>query len=403
MDRRSIRLCSAVVFLFAALTGRYALADSPPAPGSVALKTQDPFPAPTGPYAVGRTEFIWTDKSRADPKNPSGYRELAVWVWYPASPKPGAEPAQWMPGKWGDLFWSKAKEVAKHPEMAGKENPIGLIRAHSIADAPLSSEKKTYPVLLFEPGNTHVPLVDAAVTENIASHGYIVVAVTPTYYTTFTVLANGLAVVEQNPLGPDSYPVWMADMVFALNQVEKLNSDANSPFADRLDLGRVGAFGHSFGGAVSMEVLKEEPRVRAAIDLDGVMSQDATAADVSETGVHKPLLIFRHRTSAADGATDQYQRKTLQYGLVMRSGNPGYLLTFDRSVHENFTDLELLGRDLGIATDAPPTGLIDPTRALAIANAYVVAFFDRYLQGKKSPLLDGPSPEYPEVTFETNK
>jgi dienelactone hydrolase len=36
-----------------------------------------------------------------------------------------------------------------------------------------------------------------------------------------------------------------------------------------LDLHKVGAFGHSFGGATALEVAQRESRVRAAIDLDG--------------------------------------------------------------------------------------------------------------------------------------
>src|SRR5262245_29588018 len=62
--------------------------------------TQSPLPAPTGPYAVGRTEFDWVDSSRPDSDSPSEHREIAVWLWYPASPRNPSEAAEWMPGKW---------------------------------------------------------------------------------------------------------------------------------------------------------------------------------------------------------------------------------------------------------------------------------------------------------------
>lgn len=45
-------------------------------------------------------------------------------------------------------------------------------------------------------------------------------------------------------------------------------------------------------------------------------------------------------------------------------------------------------------------GPIDGRRALSVTNAYLLAFFDRYLKGEKEPLLRGPSPAYPEVRFE---
>ena len=38
-------------------------------------------------------------------------------------------------------------------------------------------------------------------------------------------------------------------------------------------------------------------------------------------------------------------------------------------------------------------------RSLDITRAYVRAFFDQHLRGRPQPLLDRPSPSYPEVTF----
>lgn len=32
-------------------------------------------------------------------------------------------------------------------------------------------------------------------------------------------------------------------------------------------------------------------------------------------------------------------------------------------------------------------------------NVYSLAFFDKHLKGLAAPLLDGPSPDYPEVVF----
>ncbi|MFI6742838.1 hypothetical protein ACIBI9_58955 [Nonomuraea sp. NPDC050451] len=42
---------------------------------------------------------------------------------------------------------------------------------------------------------------------------------------------------------------------------------------------------------------------------------------------------------------------------------------------------------------------LSPRRSLEITRAYVCAFFDQHLKGRKQPLLDGPSPTAPEVTF----
>ena len=42
---------------------------------------------------------------------------------------------------------------------------------------------------------------------------------------------------------------------------------------------------------------------------------------------------------------------------------------------------------------------LDPKRAHQVITAYTLAFFDKYLRGQNSDLLNAPSDKYPEVTF----
>jgi hypothetical protein len=76
----------------------------------------------------------------------------------------------------------------------------------------------------------------------------------------------------------------------------------------------------------------------------------------------------------------------------------GYAVQIAGTQHMTFSDLALLTDKFVGPFDPGTIGTIDPVRALAIMNAYTLAFFERYLKGKAEPLLDGPSP-YPEVTF----
>jgi predicted dienelactone hydrolase len=63
------------------------------------------LPAPTGPYAVGRVEYAWTDQARTDPLAPHAgtMRALVVWAWYPAARVPGAQPAPYLPSPWAPV------------------------------------------------------------------------------------------------------------------------------------------------------------------------------------------------------------------------------------------------------------------------------------------------------------
>jgi dienelactone hydrolase len=217
-----------------------------------------------------------------------------------------------------------------------------------------------------------------------------VAGIIPTYFTHYNVFSNGrVSHTFKSAHANASLPFWTGDLVFTLNQLEKLNSDARSLFHERLDFTRIGAFGHSFGGAASVQVAKDDPRVRAALNLDGTL-----VGDVVESGLSKPFLMFDH---PHPGETN-YHRDA----VVFRDAKPAYRLILAGSTHSFSGDFGFLPF---IPTSAKQTGsgTIDPARALTITKAYVEAFFEEYLESRKSPLLNGPSPEYPEITFETNK
>src|SRR6202521_5119006 len=61
------------------------------------------LPAPTGPFAVGRTTYAWSDAGHVDPlaPQPGTKREILPWIWYPAAPpQPSQTIDDYMPGPW---------------------------------------------------------------------------------------------------------------------------------------------------------------------------------------------------------------------------------------------------------------------------------------------------------------
>ena len=68
----------------------------------------------------------------------------------------------------------------------------------------------------------------------------------------------------------------------------------------------------------------------------------------------------------------------------------------DGTSHIHLTDLSLMVRWIPIYGSGTPG-----TRIAEILNRYSLAFFDEALRGRPSSLLDGPTPEFPEVSFQT--
>jgi dienelactone hydrolase len=388
-----------------------------------------PLPALTGPYSVGRTQFDWTDQTRSDTANSGGHREIVAWMWYPASPKAGAKQAQWYPGKWGDHFWSDFAKTYPDAANENKHYDIHAVLAHAYVDAPLRSTPKKFPILLFGPGMGDVPLKYASLIEDLASHGYIVIGLVPTYYSGFSEFSDGRVPEDRDPgqAAPGDHralqqafqtanTLWVGDMAFILSQLETLNAAHANPFGGRLDLKRVGAFGHSFGGSTAIQIAKDDARVRAAIDIDGTLFGDAATG-----GPNKPLLVFNSDHAKMMSLMMGPKPIGSMFDAALENATPGYQIAMAGTAHYFSSDIGMMPfipksvREAAKAWPAPPVsagggnfklggptnllGAIDPARALSITQVYVEAFFDRYLKGKKSVLLNGPTPQYPEITF----
>jgi hypothetical protein len=83
---------------------------------------------------------------------------------------------------------------------------------------------------------------------------------------------------------------------------------------------------------------------------------------------------------------------------VHERARPGYALTIAGSGHISFLDVPFLPIEPGsMMAGGLASVRIEAGRAWRIVCDYVLAFFARHLNGAPAPLLDGPSPDYPEV------
>ncbi|QBD76723.1 alpha/beta hydrolase [Ktedonosporobacter rubrisoli] len=357
------------------------------------------LPTPTGPYAVGRMEYDWTDQSREDSlaPRPGTKRELVVWAWYPAVRPTGAQTAPYLPPKWGDL------NDQQHSAAFGLKivQSYDSIQTHSFAHAQLATNEARYPVLIFEPGMGNIPAQYTTLIEDLASHGYIIFAINPTYSANMIVFPDGRVAEATNAGKPGDndnlevkgnkiVSVWARDVIFTMNQLEHLNATAGNMWSQHLDLTRLGIFGHSFGGATSAQVCHMDTRCKAGIDLDGTL-----LGDVLQTGLTKPFMVIQSEENPCDADCHTFQQGVQAILRTVPAGE-AYHLNIKDTRHFNFSDYAAYFSPLRLLDMLGP---IDGVRGLQITRAYVRAFFDKYLNNTPSPLLQGPTSAYPEVQF----
>jgi predicted dienelactone hydrolase len=319
--------------------------------GAASAAAPAPFtlPQPTGKAPIGRTDIRVVDHSRA--------RELMVHVWYPAAGARGRT----LPYMDSEVAAIYAKEL-KIPNAL-----LAGIRTHAYADANVAGGR--HAVVLLSPGYGEPAAFYTLQAEELASHGYVVVAIDHTGEAPVVFPGGRLS---PPGVGEDAaYPRRMPDGRFVLNRIGGWN--AHGPLARRLDLTRIAMIGHSMGGAASAELMNADPRVKAGADLDG-----GIRASVKTHDLGRPFLIL-----VGDGGL--YHRDPSLPVFAQHQHGPLVVASFPHLEHSGFTDLlglsPQISRRFPAAAPLVPIGKADPVRALDKERTVLVSFLDRYLRG----------------------
>ena len=390
------------------------------APGSAAARPSPALeaPAPGGPHAVGRRLVAWVDSSRREPTDTMRARAFVGWVWYPAA-RTGRTRTHALedalPGAWGDL--RAEASAAKLGEPAARA--LRALAVHATTDAPLARGTGRAPVLVFTPGNGWLPTDYGVLAEELASHGYVVVGVAPTGLADVVRLPDGRLVRKTlgvgAAVGVDQVHAH-GDVLHVLGWLRRVDADASSFLHGRLDLARVGAFGHSLGGTTALVAAARDPLVRAAVNLDG--DAMGVALDARPT---QPLLFVSHEVPpldeappAPDSAWRELTRQGLERSERRRTGE--WERTASRAAHAY--RVRVLGmRHLGFTDAALASALIagperrwmrwgpiDGGRGLRITAELVRHFFDDALGGRPAGAsLRALAGRYPELRLEDER
>jgi predicted dienelactone hydrolase len=368
-------------------------------------RTEISLPAPTGRFAVGRTVFTWVNDAETDELAPSPgtKRQVVAWIWYPAAGTGAAPPAEYLPAEWSAAL-ARSSGVLMNDFLT---RDLALVRTHSTIGPQVSPEESSYPIAIMRAGGGALTATYTTLAEDLASHGYVVVGFDAPYRTTVVVLPNNQVITRLPETDPENMPagqadrlinrllsMWVDDTRFVVSQLQRLNAaDPSGRFTGRLDMERLGMFGHSFGGAQALQFCHEDIRCKAGIDLDG-----APYGSVVQEGLKQPFMfIFSDHSREMSDPANRKIRVELQ-SIYNGLPNGRWLITIRGANHFSFSDQMLLkSRAIIRALGLFGFGGLDGRRGLAISAEYVHTFFDVYLKGAPASLLESLAEKYPEV------
>ncbi|KAI9767076.1 MAG: hypothetical protein M1839_004633 [Geoglossum umbratile] len=337
-----------------------------------------PLPTPPGPHKVGTVSLETVDASRRDPYAPTPQsRRLMLSFFYPTSDdtRPFA-PYHFSPktaAQYDAFDHLPYGTFARYQPQAYDRARVGV--------GPL-------PIILFSPGFGVGREYYTITLENLASEGYFCVAIGHTYDTAIdfpdgeTVWQIGWADTDFELVSS----VRVQDSLFVLEQLAKgaFVGRIAGLEAGTLNLDRVGMFGHSIGGAATLEAMDLDSRVLGGANLDGRFEGDFTT--------DRPFLVL-NGSSIGDpesGADDKEHLKGWRAELEIEG-----------AVHMSFLDDAARFKVLGVLEAEDPKkirfGTVDPLRMMVIVSKYLGAFFDFVLKGGSDQAFRVADPAFLEV------
>ncbi|MFD0713052.1 alpha/beta hydrolase family protein [Paenibacillus sp. GCM10027626] len=369
------------------------------------------FDKPTGPYKVGTVTYNWKDENREETYAPGtgDKRELMIQIWYPADPGAKGKLDPYVSN--ADIFAEGYSMALHRPKLLFTS--IGFVKTNALENVTLSNKEQKYPVLIFSHSLNGVKNQNTFQIEHLVSNGYIVVGIDHTYNSTTSIFPDGRVVhfvpQESNTIDylDQLNEGWVADAKFVLDQVEKLASnDPDHRFTGRMDLDRIGMFGHSFGGATTTQMVMTDSRIKAAINMDGGLYGKLR---IPADGLKKPFLMMSADDTlagtknmsdaniAAQGTTrkelDKFFADTfVRYEHVAAGGN--YWMKINNMKHMGFSDTYLLSplyeRMEGV----------DVKKVHRLINDYSLDFFNHYLKQQPFELLEQNIGDHSDFTLQ---
>jgi dienelactone hydrolase len=389
------------------------------------------LPKPTGTFDVGITYVHFVDESRTDPfiDTSTKNRELMVKIYYPAT-QDDSKP-------FAPYFHNTPALVRLFTTHFGLPDfmfdHLNLVKSHAKEGLLLSDGQQRYPVILFSHGAGTTMEVQTSQGEDLASHGYIVMAIDHPYVSVATVFPDRIvsareATTDFNTADPAEIitQIMADDASFIIDELEKTNLNPDlSMFQGKFDLENIGVIGHSVGGAVAYNLAINDSRVKAAINLDGsvfvapnngveavapflMLANDqyhvqaiqarSVLMQAFETlpAEEQAMMLSMYGSEAVyRAAYDKAQQNMM--GLTEVLERSGGLFTIEGSDHMKFIDIGLF---IGVGSLRELIGIrgtIEPAKCLDITQAVTVAFFDHHLKGASLTSLESLVQRYPEL------
>ncbi|MHB8107702.1 MAG: alpha/beta hydrolase family protein [Candidatus Cryosericum sp.] len=311
--------------------------------------------ATTGEYWIATAAYTYTDANRVETFNDTGAkRKLSVEFWYPEN------------------YGASA---------------IG-----------------TCPLIVFSHGSMGTKSSNLSLYGELASHGYVVVAIDHTYQCLYSTDENGHTTLidmgflkELQAEDPKSdikqsheyYQKWMeirtGDINFVIDYIlaEAKQGDADAVYK-LIDAEKVGMMGHSLGGSAALGIGRMRGDVTAVIALEAPFMCDMTGVKNDEfvwNDETYPIPVLNVYSDASWSHLGNWPQYAENYRLLAGTSATAFNVHISGVGHLTLTDLALTSPFLTRVLNGQKS-TADAQHCLETINKVCLAYFDCFLKGE---------------------
>jgi predicted dienelactone hydrolase len=317
------------------------------------------LPAPTGTHQVETVTYTYTDTSRVETFTNTGeHRKVTVAFWYPA-------------------------------DATGK-----------------------YPLVVFDHGAFGMKGSNTSTFQELASHGYVVASLDHPYHSLYTketdghgTMVNQAFLQEVQDLNAGVYDdstanelehKWLKlrtdDIDFVLDTILQNAGGSREKVYQLVDTGKIGLFGHSLGGAASVQLGRERKDIAAVVNLDGDLLGEYLGVKDGKPVINHaiyPVPILSLWTDDMKRGFDNLKDATIELPQkqILATAPKAYEAYFAGTNHMSLTDLPLISPAAvklisGSFSKMGDGAAADKVYVITTMNRLVLAFFDANLKGE---------------------
>ncbi len=325
--------------------------------------SSDPFLTPSGQTQVGVSEFIWDSPDRSG---------ILAKAWYPTDSQNGIYSPYL--DKIGGNF-SANLVINLLLKLIFSHAFLGHIKTPALADVIPIPRQNGFPVILFSSGFGSINSLYTFYALEFASHGFIVIGINHPSLSVSTMLTNGSQIgIEKEILDGLNQPDLLVsqitlrqaeDISIVVDKILSLNSEPNSIFHQKIDVGKIFAAGHSIGGSASFAVCGTDPRISKSVNLDGYFYMNEI--DMSCTQNEYFLILSNRVTIGKSKSTHDLMVEKDELRIQQLSNHKNFThILFQSATHWSFIDLPLIinpkiRKLFGLFGQADPLSLLQQT------------------------------------------